>query len=217
MPWLNMGSQVASQMGYGEQAQVANAIKQALDLGSQRATSTLSAAGGYSQSAYRIGLPPAAQPVANTLRQMGLGNYVSKAEATMNSAAEQAASEALPVFSQAIKGMSVNDALSLVGGSPTAATDYFRGQTEKSLRARYAPIVQNSLKQTGFYTQYQSMMSVYNNLPLADKPSLNAEDYIIDQSLTALYDQMGKEEVLIRRDPVGRGTALIGTIFGGNP
>lgn len=215
MPWLNMGAQTASQMGYGNQSQVAGAIKQALDLGSQRATASLSAAGGYSQSGYRIRLPEATKPVTDTLRQFGMGSYVDNAETAMNDAAEQAAAQALPVFEKAIKDMSVEDALGIVSGNQTAATDYFRGQTEQSLRARYAPIVQDNLKKTGFYDQYQSMLAVYDKLPLTDKPNLNAEDYIIDQSLAAVYDSMAKEEALIRRDPVGRGTALIGTIFGG--
>lgn len=215
MPWLNTGAQTASQMGYGNQTQVGSAIKQALDLGSQRATASLSAAGGYSQSGYHIGLPEAAKPVVDTLRMAGLGSYVDKAEAAMNAAAEQAAGESLPVFQSAIKSMSVEDALGIVSGADTAATDYFRGQTEQSLRAKYAPIVQDNLKKTGFYDQYQTMLSVYDKIPFTDKPNLNAEEYVIDRSLAALYDRMGKEEVLIRQDPVGRGTALIGAIFAG--
>lgn len=215
MPWLNTGAQVASQMGYGDQAQVSNAIKQALDLGSQRATASLSVAGGYSQMGYRIGLPDAAKPVVDTLRKVGMGSYVDKAEAAMSAAAEQAAGESLPVFQEAIKSMSVNDALGIVSGPDTAATDYFRGQTEHSLRARYAPIVQDNLKKTGFYHQYQTMLAVYDKLPFTDKPNLNAEQYVIDLSLAALYDRMGKEEALIRQDPVGRGTALIGVVFAG--
>lgn len=215
MPWLHTGAQTASQMGYGNQAQVGSAIKQALDLGSQRATASLSAAGGYSQSSYHIGLPAAAKPVVDTLRSVGMGSYVDKAETAMNTAAEQAAGEALPVFQQAIKNMSVEDALGIVSGSDTAATDYFRGQTEQSLRARYAPIVQENLKKTGFYDQYQTMLSVYDKLPLTSKPNLNAEEYVIDLSLAALYDRMSQEETLIRSDPVGRGSALIGAVFAG--
>lgn len=214
MPWLNTGAQTASAMGYGKQAQVASGIKQALELGSQRATAELSAAGGYSSSGYRIALPSSLQSLTTTMRSFGLGSYVDKAETTMNLAAEQAAAEALPVFEKAIKNMSIEDALGIVSGNQTAATDYFRGQTETSLRKQYAPIVQEHLKQTGFYTQYQTMLSAYEKLPTANKPNLSAEDYIIDQSLNALFDRMSKEEVLIRRDPVGRGTALIGAVFG---
>lgn len=214
MPWLNMGAQTASQMGYGKQDQVAGAIKQALELGSQRASAELSASGGYSQSGYRLTLPEGLQPVANTLRSVGFGGVVDKAETTMNLAAEQAAAEALPVFEKAIKAMTVEDALGIVSGDQTAATRYFRAQTEASLRGQYAPIVQDHLKQTGFYSQYQTMLAAYDKLPLTNKPNLNAEDYIIDQALDALFDRIGKEEALIRRDPVGRGTALIGAIFG---
>ena len=216
MPWIQTGAKTASSMGYGDQKQVGDAIKQALELGSERASAELSATGGYSNSSYRLSLPASLEPVTSTLRQYGMGKYVDQAEATMNTAAEQAAAESLPVFKRAISNMSVEDALGIVTGDQTAATSYFRSQTEQSLRSRYAPIVQENLKKTGFYDQYTSLLSVYDKLPLTNKPNLNAEDYIIDQSLNALYDRMGKEEALIRRDPVGRGTALISAVFSGN-
>ena len=62
--WFNLGSQVANDMGYGEQVNVAAGIKQALELGSERAATTLSADGGYSRAGYPISLPPQLQPVA---------------------------------------------------------------------------------------------------------------------------------------------------------
>ncbi|MGB1220674.1 MAG: DUF4197 family protein, partial [Alcanivoracaceae bacterium] len=109
--WFNVGSQVASDMGYGEQADVAGGIKQALALGSERAATTLSADGGYSRAGYPISLPQQLQPVADTLRKVGMGSYVDKVEAAMNDGAEKAAAESVPVVKQAISEMTVTDAL----------------------------------------------------------------------------------------------------------
>ena len=131
----------------------------------------------------------------------------------MNGAAEQAAAEAAPLFKQAIANMEVTDALGIVTGGTSAATDYFRSKTETSLRSKYQSIVTAELKKTGFHDQYKAMVDVYNNLPIADKPSINVEGYVVDQGLNALYARMATEEALIRQDPVSRSSALIGAIF----
>ena len=62
----------------------------------------------------------------------------------MNQGAEKAAIEAKAVFVDAVRNMSVTDALGIVRGNSTAATDYFRVQTEASLRQRYLPIIDES-------------------------------------------------------------------------
>ena len=59
------------------------------------------------------------------------------------------------------------------------------------------------------------MLNAYNRLPMADKPDLNLENYVIDTSLERLYTEIGTQEALIRQDPVSRGSALIGAVFGG--
>jgi hypothetical protein len=132
----------------------------------------------------------------------------------MNRGAEQAVAEATPVFKQAITTMSVNDALGIIRGGDTAATAYFRGETESSLRQRYQPIVEDNLKKTGFYDQYKSLLTVYDKLPLTNKPNMNLESYVIDNSMDELYTRIGEQESLIRQNPMQQGSALIGAIFG---
>lgn len=211
---LQTSADVASATGYGNQAQLIKGVKEVLQLGSLRAANELSQTGGYAQSSlYRINLPDTIKPLASNLRALGLGSSIDKVEALMNQGAEKAAVEAAAVFSDAIKNMSVTDALGIVRGSNTAATDYFRTQTESSLRARYAPIIQANLKQVGFYNQYQQVLNAYNQLPIANKPSLDLEKHVIDQSLNALFAKVAIEEQAIRQDPVGRGSSIIGAIF----
>lgn len=194
---------------------LARAIKESLELGSTRAADMLSKTGGYSRSPlYRIGLPQQVQPVANRLRQFGFGGQVDRIEALMNQGAEQAAVEAKAVFIDAVRAMTITDALGIVRGNDTAATEYFRRQTEVSLRERYTPIIRRNLEQIGFYRQYQQLLGAYNQLPLADKPNLDLEQHVITQSLDALFKQVGEEEKLIRKDPIGRGSSAIAAVFG---
>lgn len=211
MPWVDMGNQMAKNAGYDTDAKLAAGIKDALITGTDRASAQLSQSG-----AFNLQLPAAAQPVANTLRQFGFGSYVDKVETAMNRGAEQAVAEAAPVFKQAISHMTVNDALGIIRGGDTAATTYFRGETESSLRQRYQPIVEDNLRKTGFYDQYQSLLSVYSKLPLTNKPDLNLENHVIDNSMDELYTRIGEQEALIRQNPMQQGSALIGAVFGGN-
>jgi hypothetical protein len=212
---LQTGADVASASGYNNQAQLVRGIKDALELGSNRAAMQLSAPGGYSgNSLYRIELPANLQSTAKTLRQFGLGSQLDKVEALMNQGAEKAAAEAGSVFATAVRNMNVTDALGIVRGNDTAATAYFRQQTEAILRQRYQPIIKQNLQQIGFYNQYQQLLTTYNQLPIANKPSLDLEQHVLDQSLNGLFKEVANQEQLIRKDPVGRGSAIIGAVFG---
>jgi hypothetical protein len=164
-------------------------------------------------SLYHIDLPSSLQPMAKTLRQFGLGGQLDKVEALMNQGAEKAAVEAQEVFVTAVRNMSVTDALGIIRGSNTAATDYFRQQTETTLRQRYLPIIQANLKQVGFYNQYQQLLGTYKQLPIANKPDLDLEQHVLTQSLDALFKEVGTQEKLIRKDPVGQGSAIISAVF----
>lgn len=194
---------------------MSNAIKASLELGSTRAADLLSKAGGYSgHPVYRIKLPQQVQPIATRLRQFGLGGQLDRVEALMNQGAEQAAIEAKGVFIDAVRAMTITDALGIIRGSDTAATEYFRRQTESVLRQRYQPIIQRNLQQLGFYKQYQQFLTTYQQLPLANKPELDLEQHVLTQSLDALFKQVGEEEKLIRQDPLGRGSSAIAAVFG---
>ncbi|WP_308366049.1 MULTISPECIES: DUF4197 domain-containing protein [unclassified Microbulbifer] len=208
-PWIDVGNQVARNAGYDTDSRLASGIKETLHTSTDRASSRLSQRG-----AFNLQLPAAARPVANSLRQFGFGSYVDQLETAMNRGAEQAVAEAAPVFKQAITNMTVNDALGIIRGGDTAATNYFRVQTESALRRRYQPIVESNLRKTGFYDQYKSMLAVYDKLPIANKPGMDLERHVIDSSMATLFSRIGEEEALIRRDPVARGSVLIGQVFG---
>jgi hypothetical protein len=208
------GADVAAAAGYNNQAQLIQGIKSVLDLSSNRATEKLGQIGGYNNNPlYHIELPSDLQPIAKKLRQLGLASQLDQVENLMNQGAEKAAVEATEVFISAVRKMSVTDALGIVRGNNTAATDYFRSQTEASLRQRYLPIIQDNLKQIGFYNQYQQLLSSYKLLPIANKPNLDLEQHVLDQSLKALFSEVAAQEKKIRKDPVGQGSAIIGSVF----
>lgn len=209
---LQAGTQTAGQPGEGA---LSRGVKESLELGTTRAADLLSQVGAYrNHPVYRIKLPQPVQPIAARMRQFGLGGQIDRIELLMNQAAEQSAVEAKAIFINAVRTMTITDALGIVRGPDTAATEYFRGRTEASLRERYLPIIQKNLQQIGFYQQYQQMLTGYKKLPIANKPDLDLEQHALTQSLDALFKQVAEEEKLIRKDPVGRGSSAIAAVFG---
>lgn len=209
--WLGAGSEAA---GYNNQSQLVTAVKQTLEISSSRASDDLSQAGAYlNNPALKIVLPEQFNTVTSTMRQFGFGRYVDSIEKSMNQGAEQAAAMAGDLFITSVRNMSVDDALGIIRGGNTAATDYFRSETESQLRQEYQPIIRKNLEQVGFYDEYRRLLDVYNSIPLSKSVNLDLEDYVVEQSLNGLFSRVAEEEQAIRANPLGRGSELISSIF----
>ncbi len=122
--------------------QVAAGLKEALTIGTQNSTNQLSAVDGFfKNAAIKILMPPEAEKVVNTLQTMGLGSLVDKAVLSMNRAAEDASKSATPIFVNAIKQMTITDAIGILRGGNNAATNYFRSKTTNDLTTAFSPVV----------------------------------------------------------------------------
>ena len=195
--------------------QLVNSIKQALNQGVDDAVSLLGAAGGFQSSElYRIDMPEQLQKPAELLRQFGLGSKVDIFESRMNDAASAAVKQASPVFSAAIRQMSVQDALAILQGADNAATLYFRTRTETQLRQEFAPIINRATEQSELIQAYRSMNSSIRLVAPASEYSVDIDQYVMDHALDALFDRIAVEEKLIREQPVKRTTELMQKVFG---
>ena len=115
--------------------EIANGLKEALNKGVTEGTTRLSAVDGFfKDAAIKILMPPDAVKAEKTLRGIGLGQQVDDAILTMNRAAEDAAKSASPIFVDAIKQMSIEDAWSILKGGDSAATKYLRTKTTPAHR-----------------------------------------------------------------------------------
>jgi len=196
-------------------ATVVAGLKQALEVGTERAVALTGKDGGYSDNLrIRIGTPEKLEKAASALRSLGLGSFVDDLELQMNRAAERAAGEAKPVFWDAVRDMTFDDARAILKGPDTAATDYFRARTEPRLRELYAPIVERTLAEVGAVREYNRLLERYAALPFTTRPDLRLEDYVTDRALDGLFTMLADEERRIRRDPVARTTELLRRVFG---
>ena len=197
-----------------DESTVASGLKEALKVGSERAVSLTSAEDGFlDNSLIRIAMPESLQKVATTLRSVGMGSYVDEFEVAMNRAAESASGEAKSVFWDAITSMTLTDAMGILQGDDTAATDYFREKTSDQLSEKFKPIVQEKMAEVGVYGYYTTLVNAYNALPFTAKPQFDLEQYIVDEAQDGVFTMLAEEEVKIRQDPAKRTTELLQKVF----
>lgn len=192
-------------------------IKEALSNGVVRAVLQLNKEDGFFKDLiYKVLLPPDAQKIEKALRNVGLGGMVDKAILQINRGAEDAVGYAKPIFADAIKGMTLSDALGIIRGGDTAATHYFREKTVGKLVAAFLPVIKTSLEKVEATKYYGDMVTKYNNFPTTFK-KLNPDlpGYVTDRATNALFDLIAKEEKNIRENPIARTTDLLKKVFGG--
>ncbi|WKZ67638.1 MAG: DUF4197 domain-containing protein [Flavobacteriales bacterium] len=193
-------------------------LKEALRLGTERTVGRVGATDGFwSNALIRIPFPQEAINVKNTLTDLGITKPVEDFERTLNTAAERASKEAVPVFVDAITSMSIADGFAILRGGERAATDYLREKTSGALRARFTPVVQRATQEVALTSHWQPVATAYNAATLltggkAVNPDLNA--YVTDKALDGLFAVLAQEEKRIRQDPVARTTALLQKVFG---
>lgn len=193
---------------------IVRGLKEALQRGTDRSVVELSQKGGYADDPIRrIVVPEQLDKFASTLRKIGLGGEVDAFEARMNAAAESAVTQAGPVFLDAITKMTFDDARKILSGKKTAATQFFRRNTESQLTGLYAPIVKQHMDQVGAVRQYNDLRAKYDAIPLAPKFEFSLEDYVTGRALDGLFTALGEVERDIRTNPAARVSDLLQRVF----
>jgi len=191
-------------------------IKEALAQGVTKAVLNLHRTDGFFGSdLYKVLLPPDARKAETTLRGIGLGGQVDQAILAINRGAEDAVGTAGPIFTDAIRAMSLTDALGIVRGNQDAATQYFRRKTSDELIAAFTPSVKSALDRTQATRYYADIANTYNRIPLTfEKVNPDLPAYVVGKAVDALFDQIAREEANIRANPVARTTEILRKVFG---
>ena len=197
--------------------EIINGLKQALTLGAQKSADKLSAADGFfKDAAVKVLMPPQAQNVEKTLRNLGLGKLVDDAILSMNRAAEDASKSAAPIFVNAVKRMTVQDGLGILRGADTAATGYLRKSTSPELTAAFHPVIDSSLQKTGATKYWKTLFDTYNKLPTTfKKVDPDLASFVTQKAMDGIFYYVAQEEQKIRKDPAAQVTDLLKKVFGG--
>ena len=189
-------------------------LKEALSLGAQQSASKLSSVDGFlKDAAVKVLLPEDVKKVESKLRLLGMGKIVDQAITSMNRAAEEASKTAAPIFVNAVKKMTITDALSILKGNDTSATSYLKRSTTNELTNTFRPIVEAALKKVNATKYYGDLAVVYNKV--APKPvSTDLTEYVTDRAMSGMFYYIGVEEKKIRENPAARVTEILKKVFG---
>lgn len=194
---------------------IANGLKEALTIGTQNAVKDVSRTDGYfSNAVIKILLPEDIQRVANVLSQIGFKKEVDNFILSMNRAAEKAAPMATSIFLDAIKSMTIEDAIGILNGGDTSATDFFKKKTTDKLYNSFKPIISDSMQKVGTVNSYKELTKGIESIPFIEHKSLDIEHYVTKKALDGLFYMVGEEEKKIRTNPAARVTDLLKTVFG---
>lgn len=197
------------------EGEVVNGLKDALEVGAVRAANQASADGGFlNDELLFIAFPPEARRVANTLRDIGMGNLVDNFVTTLNRSAEDAAKQAAPIFASAVREMTFQDAFDILYGDSNAATNYLRRTTSNQLLNAFTPVISQALDNNEATRYWTDITTAYNQLPFVTPVSTDLVEYTTNNAMDGLFMLLEGEESAIRKDPVKRTTDILRRVFG---
>jgi len=195
-------------------ADISGGLKQALEKGINNQVTLLAKQDGfYKNQLVKIYMPKELQKVESTLRTIGLGNLADEGVKMLNRAAEDAVGEAIPIFVDAIKGLTVTDAKNILLGDKNAAANYLQNATNKALYAKFEPIINNSFKKVGADKIWANLITKYNTIPLTKNVNPDLTNYVTSEALKSVFKVVSKEELNVRTKVSSRTTNLLRKVF----
>ncbi len=209
-------NQVINQLPNGglTNQQIGSGLREALDNGIKNQVNGLAVKDGFFKNELvKILLPEELQKVDKALRTIGLSSLADEGLKVLNRAAEDAVGEAIPIFVDAVKGISFNDAKNILLGNDNAATTYLQGQTSNALYQKFSPIINNSFQKVGADRIWEDLITRYNNLPFTNNVNTDLTAYVTDGALKGVYKMIEVEEKQIRTKIDKRTSDLLRKVF----
>jgi TRAP-type mannitol/chloroaromatic compound transport system substrate-binding protein len=212
---LLVGTSDSVRAGLFTDADAATGIKVALERGAVAAVGLLGQPDGFLGNAkVRIPLPGFLNDAAQVLKFTGQQKKVDALVEAMNRAAEAAVPHAQALLVQAVKTMSVDDAVAIVKGGNTSVTDFFAQRTRAPLAERFLPVVRTATEKVALAQKYNVVAGQVSKWGLVQKEDVSIDAYVTRKALDGLYLMIGDEERKIRKDPVGTGSDILKKVFG---
>ena len=211
---LNKAKNVLTGKPQVTEAEAGGGVKEALNNGITSAVSHLNKPDAFFKSElYKVLLPPEAQKMEKTLRDLGLGKMADDAIESINRGAEDAVGYATPIFVDAVRNMSFNDAKNILMGSESSATNYLQTSTTTPLYAKFNPVIKNSFAKVGADKVWTSIITKYNTIPFVTKVNPDLTDYTTNKALEGVFKMIAVEEKNIRTDIKARTSPLLQQVF----
>ncbi|ANF49404.1 hypothetical protein A0O34_02020 [Chryseobacterium glaciei] len=203
---INLGSLTSTQISSG--------LKEALNLGVTEGVKKLAVTDGFFKNeAVKILMPEKLRKIDTTLRAIGLGSLADQGVKLLNRAAEDAVTEATPIFANAITSMTITDAKNILLGSNNAATTYLQGKTQSQLFTAFQPKVKASLGKVGADSVWKSIITKYNTFT-GQAVTTDINEYVTTETINGVFKMVAQKESGIRDTPAMRTTSILQKVFG---
>jgi hypothetical protein len=197
------------------QGDAVSGLRAALDQGAAKAVSSLSAPDGFFKNEkVKIPLPKSLKQIKSAASLLGMNKQFDELELSMNRAAESAVPKAKPLLVNAIKQMSVQDAIGLLKGGDDSATKYFKEKTGTKLVSEFLPFATAATAKVGLAQKYNNIAAKGASLGLVKEDQKTLDGYIAQKAVDGLFTLIADEEKAIRANPVAAGSDLLRRVFG---
>lgn len=197
------------------QADAGRGVRDALGLAASNATTRLGRNNGFwSDGHVRIPLPGVLGQTQRTLHGMGMSAPLDQLQENLNHAAESTMPEAGRLFVNAVRTITISDAIDIVRGPEDSATRYLRTRTEPRLTTLLRPPMTTALTQSGAFTLMRSALRQVGMASMTTDLRTQIIDFSTTKALDGCFYYIGQEERGIRRDPVRRTSDILRRVFG---
>lgn len=194
--------------------QISSGLKEALSIGVTEGVKKLGVTDGFLKNeAVKILMPEKLRKIDTTLRSIGMGSLADQGVKLLNRAAEDAVTEATPIFTSAITSMTITDAKNILLGSNNAATTYLQGKTQSQLFTAFEPKVKASLGKVGADSVWKTIISKYNTLT-GQAVTTDINEYVTTETINGVFKMVAQKESGIRDTPAMRTTSILQKVFG---
>lgn len=194
--------------------EIGSGLRAALEEGISKQVSRLTKTDGFFKNdLVKILLPEELRKVDKTLRDIGLDNLADEGLKVLNRAAEDAVSEATPIFVNAVKEITFTDAKAILLGDDKAATNFLENKTTTELYDKFNPVIKSSFEKVGADRVWASLINKYNAIPLTSNVNPDLTDYVTQEALKGVYTMIAVEEKEIRTKASSRTTDLLKKVF----
>ncbi len=195
--------------------EASSGLRLALGKAADSVVGQLGKPGGFANDPrVRIGLPGPLGKLNGLLTMLDGAGVTDNLSGKLNSAAEGAVGKALPLLKGAIAKMTLTDAMGLVTGGPTSATDYFKRTMGSALQTQMTPVVSQSLSGVKAFGALNTF-TAKNKLPVGQFGPNDLTRYVTQKASDGVFYYLGEQEKAIRANPLGTGSALLAKVFGG--
>jgi len=163
----------------------------------------------------RFIFPGEAEKIERTLRDLGFDKTINQVTGKFTKAMSSAVAVARPLFTDALKHMSIKEAAKiLVTDNPHAATDYFKQEMKPGLMVAFRPDIDRTDTTEGAAKEWNGITRIYNSIPFINKPLENSlTDFLSARVIDLLFVMVAGEEEQIRSKYELRKTDLMKKVF----